>query len=198
MSLIYLIRHGDTDAVGRTIVSWLPGVPINERGRAQAARLAERLAGVPFAAIYSSPLERARMTAEPLATKTGLEIRDCPDIGEFRFGDWTGRTLADLERDPAWEQFNRFGSRVRAPNGELMLEVQARVVTALEGMGERHPGGTVAAFSHADAIRAAVLHYLGMPVDLIERLEIHPASVTVLRLEDWGVQLLRLNDTGAP
>jgi probable phosphoglycerate mutase len=198
MSLIYLIRHGDTDAVGRTIVSWLPGVPINERGRAQAARLAERLAGVPFAAIYSSPLERARMTAEPLARKQGLDVQECPGIGEFRFGDWTGRSLADLQSDLGWKQFNQLRSRTRAPNGELMLEVQARMVTALEGMRERHPGATVAAFSHADAIRAAVLHYLGMPVDFVDRLEIHPASVTVLRLEDWGAQVLRLNDTGEP
>ncbi len=196
MSLIYLIRHGDTDAIGRTLVSWMPGVPINESGRAQAERLAVRLAGIPFAAIYSSPLERARMTAGPLARAKGLEIIDCPDIGEFRFGDWTGASIPGLASDPLWQRFNRFRSRTRAPNGELMLEVQARMVTALEGMRERHPEACVAAFSHADAIRGAVVHYLGMPVDLIDRIEIEPASVTILRLEESFVQVLRLNDTG--
>lgn len=194
MSLIYLIRHGETDAVGRTLVSWMPGVPINGRGAMQAERLRERLAGVRFAAIYSSPLERARMTAEPLARATGLEIRNCPEVGEYRFGDWTGASIPGLQSDPRWLQFNRFRSRTRAPNGELMLEVQARMVTALEGMRERHPDAAVAVFSHADAIRAAVVHYLGMPVDLIDRIEIEPASITILRVEESVVQIVRLND----
>ncbi len=196
MSLIYLIRHGETDAVGRTLVGWMPGVPINERGAAQAECLSRRLAGVRFTAIYSSPLERARMTAEPLARATGLGIRDCPDVGEYRFGDWTGASIPGLQSDPRWLRFNRLRSRTRAPGGELMLEVQARMVTALEGMRERHPDAAVAVFSHADAIRAAVVHYLGMPIDLVDRIEIEPASITVLRLEESIAQILRLNDTG--
>jgi len=81
MSFIYLIRHGETDAVGRTLVSWLPGVPINARGREQAGALPQRLADIEFAAIYSSPLERAMQTAAPLARATGLEIRQCPEVG---------------------------------------------------------------------------------------------------------------------
>lgn len=193
MSLIYLIRHGETDAIGRTLVGWLPGVPINERGREQAMGLVQRLAGVEFAAIYSSPLERAIQTAAPLARAAGLEIRECPEVGEFRFGDWTGASISGLDSDPLWRKFNRFRSRTRAPGGELMSEVQARMVTALERIAERHPDASVAVFSHADAIRAAATHYLGMPVDLIDRIDIAPASITLLRLEPSFVQMLKLN-----
>lgn len=193
MSLIYLIRHGETDAVGRTLAGWLPGVAINARGREQALGLVQRLADVDFAAIYSSPLERAMQTAAPLARAKGLDIRECPEVGEFRFGDWTGASIAALESDPLWRQFNRFRSRTRAPGGELMPEVQARMAAALEAMAERHPDASVAVFSHADAIRAAATHYLGMPIDLIERIEIAPASVTLLRLEPSFVQVIKLN-----
>lgn len=196
MSLVYLIRHGDTDYIGRALTSWRPGVLLNQRGREQAARLVTRLAGVRFSAIYSSPLERARMTAQPLAQALGFEIQDCPDVGEFRFGDWTGKTLAELETDPLWQRFNRLRATTAAPNGELMAEVQARMARTLEGLRHRHPSETVAVFSHADAIRAAVLHYLGITADLIDRIEISPASVTIFRLEDWGSQILRLNDNG--
>ncbi len=196
MSLFYLIRHGDTDALGHTLTSWLEGVPINARGREQAERLAERLAAAGIRAIYSSPLERARMTAEPLARKLGLEIRECYEAGEFRFGDWTGRRICELEKDPLFDRFSRLRSTTRAPGGELLLETQARMVTALEALRERHPGEAVAVFSHGDPIRAALLHYLGMPIDFIGRLEIRPASVSVVRLENWGAQVLRLNDTG--
>ncbi len=193
MSLIYLIRHGETDAVGRTLVSWLPGVPINARGREQADTLPRRLAGVEFAAIYSSPLERAMQTAAPLARAKGLEVRECPEVGEFRFGDWTGASIPGLASNPLWQQFNRFRSRTRAPEGELMVEVQARMATALEAIAERHPGSNIAVFSHADAIRAAATYYLGMPIDLVERIEIEPASLTLLRLEPFLVQVLKLN-----
>jgi len=193
MSFIYLIRHGETDAVGRTLVSWLPGVPINARGREQAGALPQRLADIEFAAIYSSPLERAMQTAAPLARATGLEIRQCPEVGEFRFGGWTGASIPALASDPLWQRFNRFRSRTRAPEGELMVEVQARMVTALEAMAERHPHANIAVFSHADAIRAAATFYLGMPIDLVERIEIEPASITLLRLEPSFVQVLKLN-----
>ncbi|MGE5486353.1 MAG: histidine phosphatase family protein [bacterium] len=193
MSLIYLIRHGETDAIGHTLVGWLPGVPINARGREQATGLVQRLAGVEFAAIYSSPLERAMQTAEPLARALGLEIRECPEVGEFHFGEWTGASISGLDSDPLWRQFNRFRSRTRAPGGELMSEVQARMVTALERIAERHPDASVAVFSHADAIRAAATHYLGMPIDFIDRIDIAPASITLLRLEPSFVQVLKLN-----
>jgi probable phosphoglycerate mutase len=196
MSHIYLIRHGDTDAVGNYLASWAPGVPINSQGVAEAERLAARLRTVPFAAIYASPLERAMMTAAPLAAALNLPIRECPAVGEFRFGEWTGRSLADLDRDPVWQRFNAFRSGTRAPGGEIVPEVQARMALALEEIRERHPDQTVAVFSHSDSIRAALLYYLGMPVDFIHRLRIETASVSIVRLEEWGAEVQRINDTG--
>lgn len=196
MSYIYLIRHGHTDAVDNYLASWAPGVPINSRGVAEAARVAARLRSVPFAAIYSSPLERAMMTAAPLSAALNLPVQECAAVGEFRFGDWTGRSLSDLNNDPGWQRFNAFRSGTRAPGGEIMPEVQARMALALEGIRERHPNDTVAVFSHSDSIRAALLYYLGMPIDFIHRLRIDTASVSVVRLEEWGAEVLRMNDTG--
>ncbi len=196
MTTFLLIRHGENDFVGKRLVSWMPGVHLNARGREQAARLADRLAGLPVNAIYSSPLERARETAAPTATRLGLEVVICDALGEVRFGDWTGREVASLEQDPLWQRFNAQRSMVRIPGGEMMLEVQTRVVEALESIRAQHPDGLVAVFTHGDAIRGALCHYLGLPLDLLQRIEAGTASISTVRVADWGVQVLRINDTG--
>jgi broad specificity phosphatase PhoE len=171
-------------------------VCLSEQGRAEAATLAERLAAAGITVIYSSPLERALETAGPVAARLRLPIEIRDGLGEVRFGDFTGRTMAELDRDPAWHKFNHYRGSTRAPGGELMLEAQARMVAELERIRESHPDGVVAVFSHSDIIRAAVLHYAGMPLDLFERIEIHPASVSVIELGDAGPRILKLNETG--
>jgi probable phosphomutase (TIGR03848 family) len=193
---VLVIRHGDNDWVGRTLAGWTPGVHLNARGREQAVRLAGRLAGVPVRAIYSSPLERTRETAEPLARQLGLEVRVSDALGELRLGEWTGRKLCELENDPLWRRFNTQRSTTRIPGGELTLEVQTRMVEAFEGIRRRHPDSVVAVFSHGDPIRAILLHYLGMPLDLMHRIEVEPASVSVVALHEWGPHVQRINDTG--
>lgn len=193
---VLLVRHGDNDFTGHTLIGWTPGIHLNDRGRLQAARLAERLGHVPIRAIYSSPLERALETMEPLAARLRLEIRTCDALGEIRIGEWTGRTIRDLESDPRWQRFNMHRSTARIPGGELMLEVQTRMVEALEEIRRNHPEETVVAASHGDPIRAALLHYLGMPLDFIHRLEIRTASVSVIVLNDWGPVVSRVNETG--
>ncbi|HEU4565735.1 MAG TPA: histidine phosphatase family protein, partial [Gemmatimonadaceae bacterium] len=165
-------------------------------GRRQAARLAERLAGLPIAALYSSPVERARETAAPLAARLGLPVCDAPGAVEIDFGEWTGRTFEELARDPRWGPFNGFRSATRIPGGELIVETQARVVVELERLRERHPDAVVAVVSHADVIRAALCHYAGIPLDLMLRLEIACASVSVLEVTPYGARILRLNDDG--
>jgi probable phosphomutase (TIGR03848 family) len=193
--MIHLIRHGETDTVGKTVSGWAPGVHLNRAGVMQATRLAARLAGAGIVAIYSSPLERAVETAQPLADKLGREVVQRHGMGEIQFGEWTGRSFEDLDRDPEWRRFNTFRSSTRPPGGELMLEVQGRIVAELNELRLRHPDESVAVVSHGDVIRAAVAHYAGIPLDLFQRFEISPASVTILRLSEETAVLVRLNET---
>lgn len=196
MTTFLLIRHGRTAWIGRALAGRTPGVGLDEAGKEQARQLPSALAGTPIAAIYSSPLLRAVETAEPLAAARNLPIHESPRLAEVDFGEWTGRTMEELDRDPAWRQFNAMRSSTRIPGGERMLEVQARMVDELEALRSRHPGETVAVFSHQDAIKAVLAHYAGIPLDLFHRFEISPASVSVLRLADWGPQIVAVNGAG--
>jgi probable phosphoglycerate mutase len=171
-------------------------VHLDADGRAQAERLAERLRRLPITAIYSSPLERTLETAAPLAAALGLEVRPCPAAVELDFGAWAGAMLAALDADPDWRAFNTWRSVTRAPAGELMTEVQTRIVSAVLRLREAHAGETVALFSHGDVVRAAVAYFAGVPLDLFQRIEIRPASVSSIRLSDGGVLILGVNDTG--
>ena len=162
---ILLIRHGSNPKVGKGLTGWLPGVALDEKGRLQAEQLGLELASRSLSAIYSSPLERAIETAQPLARRLGLEIVPNPAFGEVRFGDWQGREYAEIELDPVWRKFNEFRSGTRAPGGELMLETQSRMVSGMLEIGARHRGETVAIFSHADAIKSAICWLLGIPLD---------------------------------
>ncbi|MBZ5584258.1 MAG: histidine phosphatase family protein [Acidobacteriia bacterium] len=193
MTTFYLIRHAANDWLGNAIAGWTAGVSLNTEGRAQAERLAARLASRKIAHIYSSPLERARETAAPLAAALGIEVGIREALGEVRFGDWSGTRLQVLERDPRWRLFNHYRSGTRPPGGELAVETQARVVAELESLRERHPGETVAVVSHADSIRAALAYYLGVPIDLYQRMECLPASFSVLRLSEEGPMVAGLN-----
>jgi probable phosphomutase (TIGR03848 family) len=179
---ILLIRHGTNPKVGKGLTGWLPGVSLNDEGRFQANRVAAKLSKLPVAAIYSSPLERAVETAEPLARAKNLEISLNPDFGEVHFGDWQGKDFAEIEVNPLWRRFNSFRSGTRAPHGESMLETQARMMRGLFALGEKHPGEVVAVFSHADAIKSALTYLLGIPLDFHLRLEILPASISTVDL----------------
>ena len=198
MTTFLLIRHAMCDPVGRSIAGRAPGVHLNELGRAQAERLAQRLAGVPLDAVYTSPLERARETAEPLARRLGLAVRVVEALGELDFGDWTGRALAELDALGDWRRFNALRSITGAPGGELMLEVQARVVRALEAMRREHPDGRCAVVSHGDVVRGAIAHYAGVPLDFLQRLEVGPASVSVLRVTETEVAVRAINLADEP
>ena len=198
MTTFWLIRHAETDAIGNFLAGRLPGVHLNATGRRQAERLAVRLAPAPFSAIYSSPLERAAETAEPLARAKKLQVQPCEAANEIDFGDWTGKSFHALEPVPEWRRFNQLRSSAAIPGGELMLRVQTRMVGELECIRRRHPGRQVALFGHGDPIKAALAHYAGIPLDLFHRIEISPASVSVLALDEWGPRILRLNDTGEP
>jgi probable phosphomutase (TIGR03848 family) len=196
MTTLLLIRHGHTDWIGRAIAGHTPGVALSVDGRNQAERLVERLRAVPLAAIYSSPLQRTLETAQPLAQARNLPVQTRDRLIEVNFGEWTGMTMADLEKDPRWDRFNRLRSAARAPGGDLMLDVQSRMVDEMEDLRLRHTGETVAVVSHQDSIKAALAHYLGVPLDLFHRFEIGPASVSGVQLADWGPRILAVNSTG--
>lgn len=190
----HLIRHADNDLVGDRLAGRTPGVHLNAVGRAQAERLAERLASTPIDVLFSSPLERTRETAQPLARKLGLEVQLSDALLEINFGDWTSQSFRELDRLESWKQWNTFRSAGRAPNGESMLEVQARFVGEMERLRRRFPNRTLALFSHGDPLRAAIVYYLGLSLDLLLRLELSTASITTLAIDDWGVRFLRINE----
>jgi probable phosphomutase (TIGR03848 family) len=197
MTTFLLIRHANNSWVGRALAGDTPGVHLNEEGAAQGLELVERLREVRIDALYSSPLERALETAQALASSRGLTVQSRARLTEVGLGEWTGREFANLDMDPRWRRFNSFRSSTRAPGGELMTEVQTRIVDEMEELRLSHPEGTVALFSHADVIRCAVAFYAGAPLDLMHRFEISPASVSIIRLAEWGAELHAVNDTGS-
>lgn len=180
----------------------MPGVHLNEEGRAEAEALAERLAGVHLDVIYSSPMERARETAQPIADRHRLEVRVHPGLNEVDCGEWSGEPIHRLREHPYWIPIQVLPSRVPYPGGENAWDVQVRMVAALEEIRATHPDQTIAVISHADPIRIAVAHYIGLPLDLFRRLSISPASVTILAFDPLPQdpklsmpRLLCLNDT---
>jgi probable phosphoglycerate mutase len=196
MTTFLLVRHGETDAVGKMIAGWQSGWHLNSAGKAQVEQLAQRLSRLPIAAVYTSPLERAVETAEPIAQCHGLNPQLQQQFGEFRFGEWEGKTIEELDGDSEWRRFNAHRSEVRAPGGELILETQARMVAQLRCVREAHPDEAVVVVSHGDPLRAVVAHYMGIPLDLLLRFEISPASVTVIKSGDWDSRVMCVNETG--
>jgi probable phosphoglycerate mutase len=173
----------------------MPGLHLSEEGRQQARALAERLGPVPVDALYASPLERCQETAAAIADARGLVVESLEDVGEVKYGDWTGRTLKELAREPLWKVVQATPSAARFPKGESLYQMQARAVQAVERLRAAHPEQTVAVCSHADVIKALACHYLGMHLDLFQRVVVSPASVTAVAFGPVPY-LVRLNDTG--
>lgn len=198
-TLLLLVRHGETPTTGRLLPGRAPGLHLSDRGRDQADRVAERLAGLRVDGIYSSPLERTRETAEPAASRTGLGVKQDAGLLECDFGEWTGASLAELARLRAWQTVQHSPSTFRFPKGESFTEMQARIVGALEVLRTAHPGGVVVCFSHADPIKAAVAHALGTPLDLFQRIVISPGSVSAISYVDGQAPaVLMVNSTSEP
>lgn len=196
-TLVLLVRHGQTPTTGRLLTGRAPGHHLNALGRRQAAAVARRLALLRrIAAIYASPLERAQETAAPIAAARRLAVAIEPDLADGEFGSWSGLRLATLRRKPEWRSIQQHPSGFRFPGGESFTEMQARMVAALGRLVERHPGQVVVAVSHADPIRVALAHALGMPLDLFQRLQVAPASVTAIAYHPDGPAVLTVNATG--
>jgi probable phosphoglycerate mutase len=196
MTHILLIRHAVNDYVktGR-LAGWTPGVHLNEEGQAQAQALGQRLAEAPIKHLYASPLERTMETAEAIcAHHPHLSIRQKPEIGEVRFGDWEGKLLAELSARKLWRIVQDYPSRAEFPNGETIRDAQARAVTAVEGLATAHPAEMIAVVSHADIIKLVLAHFLGMHLDSFQRLVVHPASVSTVSLSYGRPYVSSMND----
>ncbi len=195
----FLVRHGTTATTGRVLPGRAPDLHLAPRGRDQADRVAQRLAEVrprPHA-LYVSPLERARETAQPIARALGLRATVERGLHECDFGTWTGQRLATLRTRAAWRQVQSSPSTFRFPDGESFAELQARVWATLERLAARHRGESVALVSHADPIKAAVTYAQGVPLDLFQRTVISPCSVSALALGPHGPIVLCVNSTGS-
>lgn len=193
MTVFYFVRHGVTAHTGHKLSGWIPGIHLTDEGRAQAEAAAGMLASVPFKAIYSSPIDRTMETAAPIARLHGLEIVQAPSLGEVEYGKWSNRTFKTLVRTKLWEKVQRYPSGVRFPEGETFREVQTRAVEEVESIAARHRKQIVCCVSHADVIRLLAAHYLGVHIDLFQRLTVAPASVSVIALNDGRPLVISLN-----
>lgn len=191
----YLVRHAAHDSVGCYLAGRSEGVFLGPDGRAQAQRLAERMRREHFVAIVSSPQERTRETACAISAACGVApVEICDDLDEIDFGAWSGKTFDELNDDPRWRQWNEQRAVAATPSGEDMEHVRQRVCGCIKDVARKHPGQAVVLVSHADVIKCAVCHVLGLPADSCFRFEIDPASISVIVSGDWGAKLIRLNE----
>jgi probable phosphoglycerate mutase len=195
-TIVLLVRHGTTPTTGRKLPGRARGLHLADEGRRQAEAVAQRLSSVPLAAIYASPLERARETAAPVAAARRQAVRVDPDLSDLDVGDWTGASLRRLARRPEWRVVQRHPSGFRFPGGESFVAMQARVTEAIGRIVERHRGNTVMAVSHADPIKAAIAQALGIHLDLFQRIAVSPGSVTAVAYGTDAPVVLALNSVG--
>lgn len=193
---LVLVRHALTGTTGSVLTGRAPGVHLSEEGWAQAKALAERLADLPVAAVYASPVERAQETAEAIAAPHDLPVGPLPAVTEVDYGEWTGKKLDELKDTGLWRIVQALPSSARFPGGEAIRDLQHRAVSALDGVVSDHAGELVVVVSHADVIKAAVAHYAGLHLDAFQRLVVGPASVSVVAFFGPFPALVRLNDTG--
>jgi broad specificity phosphatase PhoE len=196
---VFLVRHAAHDRVDRVLCGRMPGVGLGEAGRRQAEALARRFAapGGGVDAVWTSPLQRARETAEPIAARLGLLARASDALSEIDFGAWTGQAFDALRDDPRWRRWNEARGSERPPGGESMAEAQARAVAEVERARAEHPDGRVVLVSHGDVMKAVLAAVLGLPLDAHARFDVTPASVSALAVWEGGGKVLSMNEAVA-
>jgi len=196
-TLVLLVRHGTTPTTGKVLPGRARGLHLSDHGREQAERAAERIGELgKVQAVYASPLERARETAAPIGRAVHKPVRIERGLLECDFGRWTGASLKRLMKKPEWSTVQRTPSAFRFPDGESFLEMQTRIIDAVDTIRRRHPGKTVVCVSHADPIKAYVAHAMGTPLDLFQRIVISTCSVTAVLVGDGAPIVLTVNSTG--
>lgn len=196
MTTLVLIRHGVTASTGKRL-GGRTGAGLSAEGRDQAKRVGEQVADLPVKAVYASPLPRAWQTAQLVGEAVGREPIACDGLLEIEFGRWTDRPLKPLLRTKLWPVIQTRPSLATFPEGEAMRAAQQRAIDALELLVREHRRDLIVAVSHADVIKLVVAFYLGQPLDLFQRLQVNPASLSILQLSPGGrPTLLRFNDDG--
>jgi probable phosphomutase (TIGR03848 family) len=200
VTTVVLLRHGRTTAnTGGVLAGWTPGVQLDEKGQQQAQAVAERLAKVPLAAVVSSPLERCVQTATAVAAGRDLTVRTDDRLGEARYGDWTGKPIKDLVKQPLWRVVQQHPSAAVFPGdeGEGLAQTQARAVAAVRAWNaELGPDAVWLACSHGDVIKAILADALGLHLDQFQRIVVDPASISVVSYTETRPFVARMNDTG--
>jgi probable phosphomutase (TIGR03848 family) len=200
MTTVILLRHGRTTAnTGGVLAGWTPGVQLDEKGTEQVRAVAERLAPVPLAAVVSSPLERCQQTAGAVAAGRELEVQTDDRLGEARYGDWTGRPIKELVKEPLWKVVQQHPSAAvfPGPEGEGLAQTQSRAVAAVrEWNAKLGPDAVWVACSHGDVIKAVLADALGLHLDAFQRIVVDPASISVVTYTDTRPFVARVNDTG--
>jgi len=188
---IYLVRHGHHGVIDHRLCGRMPGVQLDALGCHQMSLCAGMITKP--AAIQSSPQRRAQQSASILALHFNLPVEVARDVDEIDYGEWTSRSFADLEADPRWHGWNRRRGANRPPGGESMRVLQRRVVRHLEGLRRIEVDGAVVVVSHAEPIRAALLHYARIPLDSFFSVDVAPASVSTLAVDKSGIHISRIN-----
>ncbi len=200
MTTVILLRHGRTTAnAAGVLAGWSPGVRLDEKGQEQVAAVGARLADVPLAAVVSSPLERCQQTAGAVVAGRDLELRTDDRLGECRYGDWTGRPIKELLKEPMWKVVQQHPSAAvfPGPEGEPLAHTQARAVAAVrEWNATLGPDAVWLACTHGDVIKAILADAYGMHLDSFQRIVADPASISVVNYTDTRPFVLRVNDTG--
>ncbi|WP_030055572.1 MULTISPECIES: histidine phosphatase family protein [Streptomyces] len=204
MPTLLLVRHGRSTAnTAGILAGWTPGIDLDDTGRGQAAALADRLDGIPLVQVVSSPLERCRQTLEPLLAarpELGGPAED-ERLGECHYGEWTGRSLAELAKEPLWRTVQDHAAAAAFPGGESLRELSHRTVSAVREWNgkiaaEHGEDAVWVACSHGDVIKAVVADALGLHLDHFQRISVEPCSVTAIRYTPQRPFVLRMGDTG--
>jgi probable phosphomutase (TIGR03848 family) len=193
VTLFYLVRHGVTSHTHEKLSGRLPSIALTDDGREQAEAVAASLARVPLKAIYTSPIERTAETARIIARKHDLRVRTNKQITEAEYGTWTNKSFKAIVRTKLWRSVQTWPSGTRFPKGESFVEIQGRGVAALETLRSRHPKDQICLVSHGDVIRLVMAHYMGVHLDLFQRIHVSPGSISVLSVTDSGPAVLTLN-----
>ena len=193
MTTIFFVRHAVTSHTGNRLSGRMPGIHLSEEGRSQAESVAASLQRVKFDAIYSSPIDRTMETARAIAALQGARVKARRNLSEIEFGRWTNKTFKVLVKNKLWPTIQRWPSGARFPEGESFLEVQNRAVEEIENLRVKHPKQTICCVSHADVIKLILAHYLGMHLDLFQRIDIGPASVSVIAVGSMGPRVVTVN-----